>query len=281
MSVARHLLLAIAGNLSLSRRATTTPFVRRSVTRFMPGEHITDALAAAAQLHTHRIGTMLTKLGENLTRREEAEEVTEHYLDAMDRAHAAGLDAHMSVKPTQLGLDLDAELCALHLRRLVEHADRLGNFVWIDMESSVYVDRTLDLFRRTRERSPRVGVALQAYLYRTESDVDELLPLAPSIRLVKGAYLEPPSMAFPKKADVDANYYKLSCRLLGDHSARLQIATHDWRLIERLGAVIADQRVPGDAYEYAMLYGIQRSLQTKLAQSDRRLRILISYGTNW
>jgi proline dehydrogenase len=281
MAAARHLLLAIASNPSLSRRATNAPFVRRSVARFMPGEDVTDALAAAAQLQTHRIATMLTKLGENLTRREDAEEVFEHYVSAMDRAHAAGLDAQISVKPTQLGLDLDAELCARHLQRLVEHADRLGSFVWIDMESSTYVDRTLDLFRQSRERSPRVGVALQAYLYRTESDIEQLRPLGPSIRLVKGAYLEPPSIAFSKKADVDENYYKLSCRLLGDDRARLQIATHDRRLIERLGAVIASQRVPGDAYEYAMLYGIQRSLQAKLAESGRRLRVLISYGENW
>src|SRR5712692_7206525 len=202
MSVSRNLLLAIARHPSLGRRATGAPFVRRSVTRFMPGEHLTDALAAAAQLQTDRISTMLTKLGENVTRGEEAEEVTEHYLDAMDQVHAAGLDAQISVKPTQLGLDLDAELCARHLDRLVDHAERRGNFVWIDMESSAYVDRTLDLFRRTRERSPRVGVALQAYLHRTESDIQQLLPLEPSIRLVKGAYLEPPSVAFPKKADV-------------------------------------------------------------------------------
>jgi proline dehydrogenase len=207
--------------------------------------------------------------------------VYDHYITAMDRAHAAGLDAQISVKPTQLGLDLDANLCARHLQGLVDHADRLGSFVWIDMESSTYVDRTLDLFRRSREHSPHVGVALQAYLYRTESDLQQLSAISPSIRLVKGAYLEPPSIAFPKKADVEENYYKLAHRLLGNDRARLQIATHDPRLIERLGALIANQRVPDDAYEYAMLYGIQRSLQAKLAESGRRLRVLISYGENW
>src|SRR5579872_1065463 len=257
MSLARHLLLKIGSHPSLGQRATRVPFLRRSLARFMPGEHLTDALAAAAQLQAQGMGTMLTKLGENLTRGEDAEAVFEHYVSVLDRAHAAGLDAQISVKPTQLGLELDAQLCARQIRQLVDHADRLASFVWIDMESSAYLDRTLALFRQSREHSPRVGVALQAYLFRTEADIEQLRPLAPSIRLVKGAYLEPVTIAFRKKADVDENYFRLARRLLGDGQARLQIATHDRRLIDRLAGVIAGERVPSDAYEYAMLYGIQ------------------------
>src|SRR3989454_3139902 len=164
MSLARNLLLALSTNRWLRERATRTAFVRRSVSTFMPGERLEDAMAAAAEQQRRGIGAILTKLGENLTRVEEAEDVTRHYLDVLDRVQAAGLRAQISVKPTQLGLDLDRELCFRNLQRLVDRAAARDNFVWIDMESSPYVDPTLDLFRRTRERSPRIGVALQAYL---------------------------------------------------------------------------------------------------------------------
>jgi proline dehydrogenase len=224
-------------------------------------------------------------LGENLTRVDEAEEVTQHYLDVLDRVQTAGLEAQVSVKPTQLGLDLDADLCLRNLQRLVDRAEQRGNFVWIDMESSPYVDATLDLFRRTRARSARIGIALQAYLHRTAQDVESLLPLAPAIRLVKGAYLEPPAIAFPKKADVDENFYTLSCRLLGDEAQRaggvLHIATHDPRLVDRLKTFVWQRKVPKAAYEYAMLYGIQRPLQERLVQSGEPLRVLIAYGEYW
>ena len=285
MSLARNVLLALSTNVWLREHATRTAFVRRSVSTFMPGERFEDAMAASAQQQTKGIGTIFTKLGENLTRVEEAEEVTRHYLDALDRIQVAGLDAQISVKPTQLGLDLDRELCHQNLQRLVDRAAERGNFVWIDMESSPYVDPTLDLFRQVRAHSPRIGIALQAYLYRTQQDIESLLPLGPAIRLVKGAYLEPPDVAFPKKADVDEHYYELCCRLLSDEAQRagtlLHIATHDPRLVDRLNAFIAQHGVPNAAYEFAMLYGIQRPLQQRLAQSGRRIRVLIAYGEYW
>src|SRR5213593_1781836 len=202
MSIARNVLLAMSTNRWLRERATKTAFVRRSVSTFMPGERLEDAMAAAAAQQSKGVRTIFTKLGENLTRVDEAEDVTRHYLEVLDRVQAAGLQAQVSVKPTQLGLDLDAELCFRNLQRLVDRAAERGNFVWIDMESSPYVDRTLELFRRTRARSPLVGVALQAYLFRTEPDVESLVPLGAAIRIVKGAYLEPPEIAYPKKADV-------------------------------------------------------------------------------
>ncbi len=251
----------------------------------MPGERLDDAVAAAAVQERQGVGTIFTRLGENVTRVEEAEEVTRHYLSALDTVQAAGLRAQVSVKPTQLGLDLDKELCYRNLQRLVDHAETRGNFVWIDMESSPYVDPTLDLFRRTRARSPRIGIALQAYLYRTKADVESLVPLGAAIRLVKGAYLEPASIAYPKKADVDQNFYTLACRLLADDArragGRLHIATHDARLADRLAAFIDEHRVPATAYEYAMLYGIQRPLQHRLVAAGRPLRVLIAYGEYW
>jgi proline dehydrogenase len=285
MNLARKALLAASTNAWLRERATRTAFVRRSVSKFMPGERLEDALAAAAAQQEQGIGTILTKLGENLTRVEEAEEVTRHYLDVLDRVNAAGLRAQISVKPTQLGLDLDNELCFDNLQRLVDRAGERDNVVWIDMESSPYVDPTLDLFRRTRARSPRVGIALQAYLYRTAQDIESLVPLGAAIRIVKGAYLEAASVAYPKKADVDENFYKLSCRLLAEDVRRagglLHMATHDAVLVDRLSAYIDQQKVPAPAYEFAMLYGIQRPLQQRLVRAGRPLRVLIAYGEYW
>jgi proline dehydrogenase len=285
MGIARTVLLAASTSSWLRDRATKTDFVRRSVSSFMPGERLEDAIAVALAEQGYGIHAILTRLGENLTRAEDAENVTQHYLDAFNRIAAAGLRAQISVKLTQLGLDFDSELCLRHVQGLVDRAADSDNFVWIDMERSTYVDRTLDLFRRTRARSSRIGVALQACLYRTEADLESLLPLGAAIRLVKGAYLEPRSIAFPKKADVDENFYKLACRALAEGRSRagalLHIATHDQRLIDRLGTFIHDRSVPTTAYEYAMLYGIQRPLQERLARSGRPLRVLISYGDDW
>jgi proline dehydrogenase len=281
----RHALLALSTNAWMRERATKTAFVRRSVSRFMPGEQIDDAIRAAAELKPQGITTILTKLGENVTHADEAEEVTRHYLDVLDRVAASGLDAHISIKPTQLGLDLDRALCERNLDRLMERAEQRNNFVWIDMEGSPYVDPTLDLYRRTRAKTARVGIALQAYLYRTAKDVESLIPLGPAIRVVKGAYLEPPDIAFPKKADTDENYFKLCTRLLAADArkagALLHIATHDIALADRLSAYIAEHAVPQSAYEFAMLYGIQRGQQARLAREGKRLRVLISYGEYW
>jgi proline dehydrogenase len=285
MSLMRRALLAGSTNAWLRDRATKYAFVRRSVKRFMPGEHVEDALRAAGELRPGGITTILTHLGENLTHAREADEVTQHYLDVFDKVAAAGLDAQISVKPTQLGLDLDRGLCERNLDRLLERAEARNNFLWIDMESSPYVDPTLELFRRARARSPRIGVALQAYLYRTVRDIESLLPLGPAIRLVKGAYLEPPDIAYPRKADTDENFYNLSVRMLSQDArgagALLHIATHDAALADRIGAYIEQHHVPPSAYEYAMLYGIGTAQQDRLARAGKRLRVLISYGEHW
>jgi proline dehydrogenase len=286
MSVMRKVLLAGSTNAWLRERATKTAFVRKSVSRFMPGERIEDALKAAAEQQPLGITTILTRLGENVTRPEEADEVTAHYLDVLDRVANAGLDGHISVKPTQLGLDLDRAMCERNMDRIMDRAEQRNNFVWIDMESSPYVDPTLDLFRRTRAKSARVGIAIQAYLHRTAQDVESLVPLGAAIRIVKGAYLEPPDVAFPKKADVDESFYKLCVRLLqpdarNQPGALLHIATHDIPLADRLIAYIRHNNVPKSAYEFAMLYGINRQQQLRLARDGERLRVLISYGEYW
>jgi proline dehydrogenase len=281
----RKVLLAGSTNVWLRERATKYSFVRRSVSRFMPGEHLDDALRAAKEQQPLGINTILTRLGENVTRPEEAEEVTRHYLEVMDQVASSALDAHISVKPTQLGLDFDRALCERNLDRLIERAEQRNNFVWIDMESSPYVDPTIDLFKRTRRQSPRIGIAIQAYLYRTAKDIESLVPLGSAIRIVKGAYLESPDVAYPKKADVDENYYTSCVRLMAPDAQQagtlLHIATHDVALADRLSAYISHNKVPKSAYEFAMLYGINRQQQLRLARDGRRLRVLISYGEYW
>lgn len=266
-------------------------FVRRAVTRFMPGETLEEALVPARQLGDDGIATVFTLLGENITDAAAAREVADHYMEVLARVEELRLDGHISVKPTQLGVDLDAELCHENLVRLVERAAQSGSTVWIDMESSDYTDVTLELYRRLRAAHANVGVCLQAYLRRTPADLDSLLPMGPAIRLVKGAYMEPPDIAFPSREDVDRSYLTLAEWLLdalppgsspdAANGTRVGFGTHDRRLIERINATAAGRGVPRDAFEWQMLYGIQRQEQRRLAREGYKVRVLISYGSAW
>ncbi|HYU14691.1 MAG TPA: proline dehydrogenase family protein [Candidatus Acidoferrum sp.] len=280
----RRALLWASTNPWMRGRAMRTGFVRRSVKRFMPGEHVEDALAAAGKLAPTGLTTILTRLGENLERLEEAAEVCDHYLRVLDLVEQAGLDAHISIKPTQLGFDQSPDACFDYCATLLDRCRAKRSLLWLDMESSPYVDGTLALHRRLRARSDRVGVAFQSYLYRSAKDVDELIELGSAVRLVKGAYLEPPSVAFPKKKDVDRSFFELAARLLPDGargSSLLHIATHDIGLQEKLRQVIAERAVAADRYEFAMLYGIQSGRQEQLTRDGARTRCLISYGEHW
>ncbi len=284
MSIARSALLALSRNAWLADRVMRRPFARRAVRRFMPGEELDDALDAAAVLARDRIGTILTQLGENVTTLAEAEKVRDHYLDAFDRIRQAGLPSVVSVKPTQLGLDLSQEACAAHLEALAARAETAGSTLWIDMEDSSYVDRTLALFRGVRARHERVGLALQAYLRRTPDDLAALLPLRPIIRLVKGAYAEPATVAFPRKTDVDEAFARLGFELLDAASrgdARPIFGTHDLGLVGRLTARAARLGVDDGKYEIHMLYGIRTADQRRLAAEGRTVGTLISYGRAW
>jgi proline dehydrogenase len=285
MSLVRKALLAGSTSPWLRNHATRYPFVKRSVSRFMPGEQPEDALRAAGTLAADGIGTMLTHLGENLTTAAEAEAVTAHYLALLENIAASRIDAQISVKPTQLGLDLDRGLCESNLRRIIERVERLGSFVWTDMESSPYVDPTLALYRTARASTARIGLAMQAYLLRTARDVETLIPSGPAIRIVKGAYLEPADIAFTRKEDTDASFFRLCARLLSEEArqagVRLQIATHDMTLVDQISAWIAAHDVSPSQYELAMLYGIRPQQQLRLAREGRRLRVLISYGEYW
>jgi proline dehydrogenase len=285
MSVTRKALLWASTNAWLRERAMRTGFVRRSVSRFMPGEQVDDALRAAGELDPASIRTIFTRLGENITVIGEADEVAAHYHQVLDRIQQSGLDIQISIKPTQLGFDQDPEVCFRHCLELLAQCEQKGSFFWLDMESTPYVDGTIALFKRLRERSDKVGIAIQTYLYRSEKDVEALIPLGSAIRLVKGAYLEPPSLAFPKKADVDENFYKLAARLLADDNTRpgalLHIGTHDIPLQDRLFRVIRDRQVAPARYEVAMLYGIQAGRQRELAAGGVPTRCLVSYGEYW
>lgn len=285
MSVMRKVLLWASTNAWMRERATRTKFIRRSVSKFMPGEQIEDAVEAAKKLKPQGLNTILTRLGENLTRIEEAQEVYDHYLKLIAAVQAAGIDAQISIKPTQLGYDQNPEVCYDYCIKLLQRCEQVGTFFWLDMESSPYVDGTIALFKRLRQKSDKVGIAIQAYLLRTPKDVEELVPLGSAIRLVKGAYLEPPDVAFPKKSDVDEAFFKLASRLLQDDAAKpgalLHIATHDLALQARLQQVIVDRKVPQSRWEFAMLFGIQTSRQQELGRAGVRTRCLISYGEYW
>jgi proline dehydrogenase len=285
VSLMRSGFLWASTNTWMRERATKTAFVRRSVKKFMPGETVGDAIEAAKALRPTRINTILTRLGENITRIQEADEVEAHYLSVIDLVKKAGLDAQISVKPTQLGFDQDIEVCFRKLVNLNDAAIAAGNFLWLDMESSKYVDGTIALYKRLRERTPKVGIAIQAYLHRTEKDLESLIAMGSAVRLVKGAYLEPATVAMPQKSDIDANYFKQASRLLEDSAnkpgALLHIATHDIGLQQRLQQVIAERKIASDRYEFAMLYGIQTARQQELAGAGIRTRCLISYGEYW
>src|ERR1700719_1173536 len=282
MTMLRRSLLKASQSPWLRERAPRYGFMRRTVTRFMPGEDAADALAASRRLAENGIATVLTHLGENVADRAEAEAVTLHYLDLIERIRSAALPAEVSVKLTQLGLDLDREFCYANLAKLIENTPA-EKTLCIDMQQSPYVDATLELYRRARKSHRNVGVCLQAYLYRTEKDLDALMPLGASLRLVKGPNTEPAEIAFPKKNDVDENYFHLTQRLLSPEArragVRAAIATHDRILIRRLTTWAAAQGITNAQLEFQMLYGIQRAEQLRLAQEGYRSAVLISYGS--
>ena len=306
----RTVLLAAAQNRWLRDRASHYKFVRRTVSRFMPGESLEDALTSAQALRTKNIGAVFTHLGENIADRAEAHQVTQHYLDALNQIHrgptaqpgaapsvveGAGFDSpspnlplELSIKLTQLGLDLDADPCAgicyQNLRQIIERENK-NVTLWIDMESSEYVDRTLAVYRKAQENFGNLGICLQAYLKRTQNDLTALLLLRPAIRLVKGAYNEPPTVAFANKSDVDENYFALATQMLQAQKAgacqRAAFGTHDVPLIHRIADFAAAQNIPKQNFEVQMLYGIQRAEQERLAAAGHRSVVLVAYGTFW
>lgn len=284
MPIARKAFLAASRNKWLAEHFMRRPFARRAVRKFMPGEELADALGAARELVPARIGSIITRLGETLTGESQADAVRDHYLQAFDDIHRAGLPTVVSVKPTQLGLDHSIEACRAHLEVLAGKAVATGSQLWIDMEDSSYVDRTLALYRHVKSRHEPIGIAIQAYLRRTPQDIESLMDVKPMIRLVKGAYLEPPHVAWPAKRDVDLQFASIGERLLEasrDGRAHPIFGTHDMTLVRHLLSRAEAMRLPRDRYEVHMLYGIRNADQRALAAEGYTVRCLISYGAQW
>ena len=281
----RSLLLWMARNAWLRARLPRLWFARRAIRRFMPGESVDEAVTAAVTFQIEGIGTLFTRLGENLTDIAEGDAVADHYLAVLDQIHARKLDGEVSVKVTQLGFDLDADRAFEHASSLAARAAQDGKTFWIDMEGSAYVEGTVSFYERLKAVHPNVGICLQAYLKRTAADIQRLLPLDPQIRLVKGAYAEAPSIAYRSKHDVDANYLALSVALLdatraGRH-VRIGLGTHDVRLIEQVAAHASAMGLPRTSFEVQMLYGIRMDQQRRLAREGFLVRDLIAYGEAW
>ena len=280
----RGLLLWASENPLLAERLPRLRFVQRATRRFMPGETPDAAMTEALRLQKSRMSTVFTLLGESINEPGEAVEVVEHYQGVLKELDRRDLDVEISVKLTQLGVDLGRDLAAANLEAILGLAQDLDRFVWIDIEASDYVDITLDIYKAARSRYENTGLCLQAYLYRTAEDVEGLLPLKPAIRLVKGAYAEPADVAFPKKRDVDKNFLQLSLRLLdvvAEGGVRAAFATHDGTLIEKIKQEAATRGIPRGEVEFQMLYGINTREQEQLASEGYKVEALISYGSAW
>jgi proline dehydrogenase len=281
----RSILLWMARNQWLRERLPKLWFARRAVRRFMPGEDVESALAAARGFAAQDIAVMFTRLGENVTQIEEADGVAEHYLGLLDTIAERQLDGEISVKLTQLGYDIDRERALQHCERLAERAAAIGRTFWIDMEGSDYVQGTLELYQRLHATHPNTGVCLQAYLHRTAGDVQRMLPSDPAIRLVKGAYAEPATIAYQKRQEVDANYVALALAMLeGIRAGRkvlIGLGTHDVRLVEQIAEHAVALGLDKRSFEVEMLYGIRSGEQRRLAAEGYRVRDLIAYGEAW
>jgi proline dehydrogenase len=284
MPFGRGILLAAARSQRLNDFALKSEFVKRATRTFMPGERAEDALEAGAAIGASGRGLLFTQLGEAITSPVAAIAVRNHYLWLFDQIGARRLPAHVSVKPTQLGLDLSGTECLSHLIVLAAKAEATGSAVWLDMEDSSYVDRTLDLYVALKENHPSMGIALQAYLHRTPDDLARLMPFKPVVRLVKGAYNEPKEVAFEKKSDTDRAYYALASQMLD--AARTNdclpvFGTHDLALIARIAERAAERGVEKERYQIHMLYGIRDSAQRRLVAEGHTVKTLVSYGAAW
>lgn len=267
------------------KKSITGPIARRGMKhgfarRFIAGETLAEALIPSRELNRVGRHISLNHLGENVHTREEAEASRTSYIEMVNELHRQGLDGNVSIKITQLGLDFDRDLCVRLTEEIVSTAKSLGLTIEMDMEGSAYTDVTLDIFESTRRKYDNVALAIQAYLYRTTGDLERLAPLAPKIRLVKGAYREPATIALQNKADVDANYCKLIDQLLAG-SFQVAVATHDPRMLHHAKQQIRERGVGKERYEFQMIYGIRRDLQQEVVSEGHPLRIYVPFGTDW
>jgi proline dehydrogenase len=272
-------ILWAAGLPFVKRLAQEGGLARRVALRFVAGEKLDDALRAARDLNTRGIAAMLDHLGENVATPEQASAAADAYVLALKRIQEDGLtDANISIKLTQLGLDLSPDVCLENAARVLEAAG--STLVMVDMEGSAYTESTLTSYRALRKRYPNVGVCIQAYLYRSADDVGRLAREGATVRVCKGAYLEPPSIAFPRRSDVDRSFARLAATLLSA-GCRVHLATHDARLVDGARRFVELRGIPPEQFEFHMLYGIRRDLQETLRAGGYSVRTYIPYGDQW
>ncbi|HUJ41293.1 MAG TPA: proline dehydrogenase family protein [Candidatus Acidoferrales bacterium] len=276
----RATLIALSQNARAKRFVLSNGLARRTARRFVAGEELDDAVAAARAANDAGLKVSLDFLGENVATREAAERAREMYLGIFERIAKEKLDANVSLKLTQLGMDFGEEFCREQILPIVKHAESLGNFLRMDMEGSAYTQRTVEMAVGLRRESAAVGTVIQSYLHRSEADIRALVEAGCRVRLCKGAYLEPPEIAFAEKKDVDANYVKLM-RLLLPSGVYHAMATHDPAMIAATKEFAAEQGIAKDKFEFQMLYGIRPDLQRELIREGYRMRVYIPYGRDW
>lgn len=279
----RQFFIALSESKGLRAIAERSPMGKRASSRFVAGTQLEDIMRVTQQMNSMGIAVTMDVLGENVTNEQEARESMASYHQMLDQITARKLKANVSVKLTHVGFDIDQRMCKELMCGLVRHAADLKNFVRIDMEGSPYTQKTLDLVKELHsatQPADAVGVVIQAYLYRSEKDVEDLCSRGIRIRLCKGAYKEPADIAFPKKKDVDANYVKLA-KMLMKSGLYHGIATHDEQIIQELISFAKQERIPPEAFEFQMLYGIKRDVQQQIVKDGWRMRVYVPYGTEW
>jgi proline dehydrogenase len=278
----RSALLYLSDQPRIFRFVRNNRLAKSFATRFVAGETLEEALVAVRGLNAKGISASLDELGESVTNERQARTTRDVYLEILDRISAANLNANVSVKLTAMGLDISEDLCVSLMQDLLERARKHRNFVRIDMESSEYTDRTLRLFDERFHPSFRehVGIVLQSYLYRTWADVERAIEMKHRVRICKGAYKEPASVAFPDKADVDANYVKCMQALM-ERGNFPGIATHDARILAAAQRFVREKAIPSNRFEFQMLYGVRRDLQEALVRQGYGMRVYVPFGTQW
>jgi len=276
----RSFFLYLARREGFKNFALNFRFFRNTAARFFAGDTLDDAIRAIQQADRRKIRSTLDLLGENTLSRADANRTTEELISTQNRLHLEQADCNLSIKLTQLGLQLDPDFCEQNLIRIAKHARELGTFVRVDMEDSSWTDQTLKIVDRVFGLQGNVGTVIQAYLYRSEQDVIRMIDKGIRIRLVKGAYREPESIAYRRKKDTDTNYIKLMEMLLKS-STYPAIATHDTSIIQAAKEFVQSKKIPKDSFEFQMLYGIRRDLQNQLIQEGYNVRLYIPYGGQW
>lgn len=278
--ILRRILLYMSAKKKWAEKIIRIGVFHRMAFRFVAGEEINQALEVAKEFNQNSITVTFDHLGENVSSKEQAIEAANEYLMILDRINKSNSIANVSLKLTQMGMDVGHSFCLENVERIVKKAKELNNFVRIDMESSSYTDLTLDIFKNLRSKYDNIGIVIQAYLYRSSKDIDDILKIKGRIRLCKGAYMEPSTIAFKKKRDTDANFIELMKKLLRD-SEYHAIATHDEKMIQATIDFAKKKGIPKDKFEFQMLYGIRRERQLQLVREGYNVKIYIPYGKEW